>query len=268
MLETVLLQATEAHKIRTATQSISTSDAERITDLDGRLRSACKELEREAGRASELEQLLAEARLAEEMGRAEHAETARRWAASANERVKEARLASEERVAELEARLRQVREGAHLFAVGDLTLEGDRTVDGCYCEASELEVMVERVRASESGYQAIAAKLDDAVSELRKRDRTLEVAEASMSHAAFQALELAGECRSALVLLVRQAVVQDVLMLIPADDVRGATAEAEQLRYETARWHEALKEHTICMMRSSKRHTREWHTLYDELLAV
>jgi hypothetical protein len=53
-----------------------------------------------------------------------------------------------------------------------------------------------------------------------------------------------------------------------ADEVRDAAGDAEVLRSEMAAWHEALKEHTICMMRSSRRHTREWRTLYDELLAV
>ena len=42
----------------------------------------------------------------------------------------------------------------------------------------------------------------------------------------------------------------------------------EELRVETQRWHEALREHTICMMKSTRRHTQEWRGLYDELLAA
>ena len=55
---------------------------------------------------------------------------------------------------------------------------------------------------------------------------------------------------------------------IHTDELREIATEAEDLHVTMYQWHQALKEHTYTMVQTSRKHTQEWQTLYDELMAV
>lgn len=182
-------QANAAQEAIVVSMQRSTVHSDRIRQLEA-------DLTRERIRSLELERGLAEAKASEEDGRSEKASNARA-------------KASEDRVADLEARLRLVLSepgkhvGSDALQVGDLTFvsadesrvaeekngeEGD--VQGK--DDAVVDALWDRLRASEMGYQAVAQKLDEAVAELRKRDQQMRRLSASQSQTVHQALQLAG----------------------------------------------------------------------------
>jgi len=191
-------QANAAQEAIVVSMQRSTVHSDRIRQLEA-------DLTRERIRSLELERGLAEAKASEEDGRSEKAESDGRCEAASNARAK----ASEDRVADLEARLRLVLSepgkhvGSDALQVGDLTFvsadesrvaeekngeEGD--VQGK--DDAVVDALWDRLRASEMGYQAVAQKLDEAVAELRKRDQQMRRLSASQSQTVHQALQLAG----------------------------------------------------------------------------
>jgi hypothetical protein len=191
-------QANEAQEAIVASMQSSTEHADRIKQLEA-------DLAREQIRSLELERGLAEAKASEEAGRSEKAESDRTWEAAANARAK----ASEDKVANLEARLRLFLSeagkhvGADALQVGDLTfvsVDESRVAEEKNGEEGSVQgkddavvdALWERLRASEMGYQAVAQKLDEAVAELRIRDQQMKKLSASQSQTVHQALQLAG----------------------------------------------------------------------------